>query len=821
MRFHPSAIPLALAALLAWGAPAALADVDAEVAGKAKVKGTIAPADEIETLRFEATRGTLVSLAVAAKKGEITDLDVVLRDPEGAAVDLASFAGFADAGRKVKLRKFPVDRTGTWSIEIGADAEGEYALSLKNKPARSVKEALVAVAGGGDETVAFAVPARSSLKIKAKPSRGSAAVPRCGTLESDGEGGLALDLLEEGRYSDRGHAVTVADAGAGGELNLEVRNLGGEAGGIDVAIRVKAPREKTDRQDLRGDALGAPGGGETVVRRTVKAASGGTVSVVAPGSPLQGTRITIPPGSLPVDTRISITSVKAPPPPDAGGNQAAGPAIDLRPSGLQFLVPATVEVRYDPASLPVGADPETDLRVLLLEDDGSFTELVPISVDTEARTARVSVAGFSVCLPYVPAGSPNLEGRDYWAMIFELGMEPDQGGSDSRRRLALVETGTARFTGPAGEPEGVELSFSGRTLDILTADGGNALISRQTSSETESGAWYYSGDGRAVGIEFGEDDDGGMFVSRDGSVLLGGPLEPGFDPFVYQDLYLEKSAAPPTRAEVAGTYWWGHVGVAAEGPPDGSPVVLELFRGFGTLLLRADGTFRLTVDENFLESGRGMSKERFTANGTFSIEGSGLHAGAIVLTTGGADPLDFRLLPGANREILMGTDRADPGNEFLAAVCIRQGSGMTASQLEGDWKNVDMELELSSYLHPLQPLTVPDWLLFGVIGTNAHDGSGAFTTSITRDYSVFRDPGAFGGVRVNESGPEQDLETTSFNLASNGKISFTIREEGQTEPFVGAVSPGLQFAFLMDDPKGSVDIYGFFMNVLAPPEQEE
>ncbi|MHC4820711.1 MAG: hypothetical protein ACYTDX_03205 [Planctomycetota bacterium] len=809
----------ALAAVLGLATVTARADVDVEVAANAKVKGTLAPEGELEAIRFEAARGTQLSLSVAAKKGGVSDLDVRLIGPGENPADLDGFGGFTNTGTKAKLKKFILNSTGTWRLELEGAGTGEYSLKLKTKPAKSFKETLDSIGPSSSASYNFAIPVGSTLKMKAKPTKGSTAEPRFGVLQ-DGEFDLSSDLTEEGKFSTKSHSVTVDDTGFGGEMQLNVHNRGTTTGSIDVQIKVKAPKIKAAKLDLRGSVYGSAGGGETVVSRNISADDGGTVAVENEESPIAGATVQVPEGALDEDTTITVTSITSPPAPGEGENQLAGPAIDLQPSGLMFNEPVTVTVPYDPDSLPVGADPETDLRILLLEDDGSFLELTPVSVDTINRVAQVLVSGFSTCVAYVPAGSPQLNGRDYWVSVFEMSMDQEFEGDDSRHRPVFIEQGMVSVTGSSEIFGWMNFQMQSRMMDIFHDDNGFGIVSRfDESNEGEQANWSYNDGGQSIEIDWGEDDAVDLFVGADGDLILGG-VEEGLFPAIFQDLYIEKSSTAPTVAEMAGTYHWCHLGVFAEVPEPQGAVNIEFFRGFGTLTLTADGKFTLKVDENFNSTFDGMSKESYTDKGTFRIagEGDGIFAGSVILETGGNDPISFRLLPSADRNVMVGTDKDDPGQEFLYALVTRKGSGMAPSDVNGPFGNVDVELELANSVHPITGGNMPDVELANVRGLLDFDGTSTFELEVTREVFMFWDPNVPGGVNVQSEGGFQEMQ--SYSLGSDGKVSYSVIEDDGKETFVGAMSPDTNFLMVVDDPKSSIDAYALFLSIRLPNIQE-
>src|SRR3990170_343616 len=108
----------------------------------------------------------------------------------------------------------------------------------------------------------------------------------------------------------------------------------------------------------------ACGGGEpTSASRELSAADGGTVSL--------GDYVTlkIPAGALPEDATVTITRATEDEPASGGlkGAKAVGAACDIDLGGQKLAKPATLEIRYDPGSLPENS-PE-DMAFLAFYDE--------------------------------------------------------------------------------------------------------------------------------------------------------------------------------------------------------------------------------------------------------------------------------------------------------------------------------------------------------------------------------------------------------------------------------------------------------------------
>ena len=121
-------------------------------------------------------------------------------------------------------------------------------------------------------------------------------------------------------------------------------------------------------------AAAACGGDEPPLTETTETigAEGGAIEV-------EGARLEIPPGALPADTEITI-SVMASPPPD--GYEAFSPVFAFAPEGLEFAVPVTITLSFDPDAV--------EPAVFWTEQGGSHFEWIGGTAGAGAITAEVT-----------------------------------------------------------------------------------------------------------------------------------------------------------------------------------------------------------------------------------------------------------------------------------------------------------------------------------------------------------------------------------------------------------------------------------------------
>ncbi len=112
----------------------------------------------------------------------------------------------------------------------------------------------------------------------------------------------------------------------------------------------------------------------------------------------EGVGVTVPPGALPEDVTLTVTSTPdALPPPKA---DAVGTPTTFGPSGLQFAKPVTVVLTFDPAKLPPGID-ASRIVVFTAPDGTTNFEPLPTTV-VDATHVSAQTIHFSVLVPVIP-----------------------------------------------------------------------------------------------------------------------------------------------------------------------------------------------------------------------------------------------------------------------------------------------------------------------------------------------------------------------------------------------------------------------------------
>jgi hypothetical protein len=112
---------------------------------------------------------------------------------------------------------------------------------------------------------------------------------------------------------------------------------------------------------------------ETAISAYILHLVGGVVEVDDPDNPIAGTRIEIPPSSLPEDATVTIRAV-------SDANEYVPEALPVEIDGLPSGVTATIELPYDPDLLAMYGGSVGDLVIIVLDPaTGEWVEVQPIA----------------------------------------------------------------------------------------------------------------------------------------------------------------------------------------------------------------------------------------------------------------------------------------------------------------------------------------------------------------------------------------------------------------------------------------------------------
>jgi hypothetical protein len=784
----------------------ARAAVDAEVGGSVAAKGNLGSSEETASFRFSGVTGSVVTVTAKGKPGLVPSLEILNASEE----ELDPGITYRVAGTKAQIKGLVLPSTSLWQVVVGGEGAGEYTFTLKVKSPKSINQTLNVNVETG-HVLNFAAPTGSALTLVAKTAAGSAAIPRFGVLMA--EDGDPIDLTGTGNLGSTSHSTVVAATTGNGNLSIFISNAGGADGDVNLSIKIKAPKVKKEKLDLRSAVLGMPGGGETYLSESI-GSDGGAIAVT--DGELEGASLTIPAGALDAPVRIAMASAPAPS-PVSDDDQAAGPAVDLRPSGLVFDEPATLVLPFDPALIPGNRSP-SDVRVLIVEADGSTMEVNPVAIDLEAKTVTLPLGGFTICIPIIRSGITPLGvapgGDEFWNLTLEAELEPDTVGTDSRARWFLLEVGESSFFGDGT----VQTSSSWRSFSLeneTTFDGINHGIQAFESAQEYVADWTYGADGRTIEIVEGDDGGAVLAASRNGSILIEYGEEAD-DQGVGWSLLLRKSATPWTVADFKGAWTMGGIEISADTSGSANVGSIEASREYGTVIFDGEGGFKATASGreavmNVTNGNREESSSSFKGSGTYSVSANGTLAMQVDPEPGdeGGDPL--RAYPGREGNVMFVVDDGPCGPCTYALILVRQGSGMGTSDLAGDFLGSTFAVDLRSYAPiiggggPTQfagdaALSVMDfeWAFDG-------DNSALLDAS---EHQVRREEDEPQGIRT---GLEEFTTTLGIGVSSKGQLTFTEEEEGAL--LVGALSPDGMFAFLVTNP--SLDDTDFLLGMMV------
>lgn len=797
---------------LAGLAPAARAEIDVEVPPLVAAKSTLS-AGEIEDFRFHAEVGAVLTVTVAAAKRTQLTLALELDDSSDQVVTVPPEA-VTDLGRKVIWRNFVIPATDDYRLRVSGTGSGTYSLALSVKPQKKWTTTL-SFADAGPLDVFFSAPQGSTVVVTATRAKGSAAAPALASVT--GPNAYSMDLSTAGKKTPTSHTAPLGALPVGGDFTLSVGN-DGAAGDIAVVVVVKPPKTKLRKFDLRNVSLGRPGGGETLVARTVTPA-GGTVLADDPASDLNGASVTIPAGAISNSLLISVGSTDVPR-LGSENDQAAGPAVDLEPSGTTFSTPATVTLPYDLAQLPADATPD-DIRIRIVEDDGSATEVAPDSIDTVNGIVTAKTNGFSVCVPVVQRGTPRLGvdagGDEYWFAGLSANFGTNPSNNDSRDRSMRLEEGVVSFYGDYT----FQVSSQKTTHQWSNGDTGqgqvDGTVTTTVSPDSLTANWAYGADGQTIEVQVQDTGVPVFMMSRDGNVLSSRPVDSS-DTQAENIFAFRKPVGTPTVAAVAGTYQGVGFEFHAESQGSGIPAQISPRRIFGTMTIGTDGgaSISFTQRNGEYDGSTGqwstVLKSGSINNGTVTVEAQGTFLATFPDQNGETvDPI--RIYPCRDYRGGFLTHATTKPGAFLLLLFVRTGSGLSTSDVNGTWRGGLFDPSVESYdVTGGTTIHVPDFSVSAEGVTGTFNGTSSASLAF-HDHQVQRDNTVAGGVWVRE---KDDSATMSVSVTTKGKLTIGSSEGAG----VGAIAPDGTFAVLgADVTNASQNDYFVGVIVRSPPKK--
>jgi hypothetical protein len=768
-------------------APLALAfsargdSIDVEIRSGDKVSGTIRPTYDQECFTCDLAKNTAVTAVV---KG---------RSKTGPAFKTAFRQGFTDVtgtafAPKAKggtMKSLPVAASGQYQVCVFVDdgKDGDYDLVVTWKPQVAWITPGESLSGGSDASFTFSAPAGSTATIDVLPGKGSKL--KGDLLDVTGPNAFLFDLSDLVEKH-----VVIPALPATGEYTVDFTNVG-DAGTWTGRVKLKLPKFKLRKFDLRDSALGgAFAGDHTVVGREVDEA-GGTVVVQTGGvSPLDGAGVSVPADSLAGPVVITVSAGNG---IDTGdGSHASGPAVEFGPSGTQFdpSKSAQITIPFDPSFFP-GGDTST-LVVYVRAANGTITPVPPPYV-INGNTVTFSTSHFSTYQPATTNPRP-LEGSFIAVEVSNRLDSSFQGefgfgvhSVSATRGTAIVQNNEARIEwfnfGSEGAAAGLYNNTNQQSMSVSIKDDATVqLIDPQQSPP------------QTVTFQRGVSDD--VLVAQNQTIVL-----------------LRRAAAHPTPATLAGTWHVFHPGFeASTGSGFPSAVQFELRSETGNVTFTTDGnlllgSFRETTSDSGYQSGQWSSQTK-THSGDKGVTYSVDEAGRVNVTTPAGDP-PFNLEAVLDGNVLVGVQSAGnsegPGDVSASLfVMVRAAAGTTTAKIAGVYQLSQNTTDVVDHQASEEPPKTQDFQFSLTDFTATIAASGVVTLSGSTDVTTHDDNGN---------------PVTAFDKPFSDTGRLTARSDGSVssgDAFTGAVAVGGGFFVFMDPSSSGRHEIGFGLR-LPPP----
>jgi hypothetical protein len=175
-------------------------------------------------------------------------------------------------------------------------------------------------------------------------------------------------------------------------------NVGGD-GDWTAKVKLKAPKIKPGKFDLRDAKLGNTLAADNVLFGRIVGPDGGALTVQTDfGSPIDGSSVVVPAGSLGAPLVVTIAAAGS---LTGTTGHSSGPAVDFGPSGTVFdddpaptdhSKQARLTIPFDPAAFPGG---DTTTLVVYVRHANGVLEAVPGPYDFTASSVSFYTSSFS------------------------------------------------------------------------------------------------------------------------------------------------------------------------------------------------------------------------------------------------------------------------------------------------------------------------------------------------------------------------------------------------------------------------------------------
>ncbi len=501
--------------------------------------------------------------------------------------------------------------------------------------------------------------------------------------------------------------------------------------------------------------------------------------------------------------------------------------MNLQPSGTVFSSPVTVVLPFDFTKLPYGTDPNTQISVKIVEENGSSTVVFVDSVDSLNGTVTVQTNGFSVCIPIVQPGPPSFGynsngtvkagGDEFWFLGLRDQFYGDVSGNDSRQRQVSIEEGTLSLY----SDNTLQVSSQKTQLEWFNFDTGpgqvDGTVYTTTQANGDAVGWAYGTDGQTIVVTGGGSNYPIFAVSRDG-MLLSSRNNDNTDAEGENIFAMRKPAEAPTLALLAGNYQGVGIQFKAENSGAGSPANVGLRRVFGTLTVTSAGGATLSFAQ------RNAQYDGSTGTWSYSLKNATVTGGTVVLDSvdvpgtftvtfpdqNGETVEPMRIYPGRDWKGGFLTHRDPKSGDVRAFVFTREGSGMSNASLTGTYRGGLFDPDVQSYNVGTGPgVNVSDFDCRNE-GVTATLTGGATGTLAFHDHKIQRNNSITGGVEVTEQNSSSPVSVT---VTAKGKVTFGTSEGAG----VGTVAPDGSFLTLTSDINNPNQDFFIGICIKSPP----
>jgi hypothetical protein len=764
---HVWARVLLVVAPLSAASVATADSVDVEIRSSDKVSGTIRPTYDVECFTCDLAKNTALTAVVKGRSKTGPAFKVAFRQN---SADIAGPA-FVPKAQGGTLKPDPVAASGQYQVCVFCDdgKDGDYDLVVTWKPQTTWTSTGGPLGGGGDDSFTFSAPAGSSATIDLAPGKGSAF--KGDLLDVEGPGGFVLDLSD---LPDK-HAV-VPFLPTTGEYTVNFTNAGGD-GTWAGRVKLRVPKFKLRKFDLRDSKLGgAFAGDHTVVGREVDE-NGGTVLVQTGGaSPLDGAGVSVPADSLsgPVVITVSAgTDLNT-----GDGSHTSGPAVEFGPTGTTFdpTKSAQITIPFDPSYFPGGDT--TNLVVYVRAADGTITQVPPPYV-INGNTVTFSTSHFSTYQAATTNPRP-LEGA-FLALEIKGDLNPNyEGQFGFGLHSAYVSGGSADVFN--NQSKLVWSNFGGDGGSVtLSATGGEQTLA--VSVKDDNTVQFIDPSQQVTTFARGISDD--VLVGENQAIVL-----------------LRRPAGYATPALIAGAWHLFHLTFDGFNDQSTAPVSvqLKLRSETGTVTFTDGGSVLLSTTHQ-VESATQFPVGKWSTQVANKAGDTGItffvdEGGGVEIQSPGGGP-SFTLTPVLDGNMMVGLEYNESGSSPGVGLymLVRNSTGVTTAKLAGAYQFGLKGAALLDFTAAEEPPAAQGFTFSVAQFASTVAPSGAYTIAGSVDVSSFDSAG-------NPSTSVGQPFGQPGKLFAKGDGSFTSTDPGT----LGAISLGGGFALYLTSTSGEYDV---------------